>query len=264
MFSFHRMIGRCFLSPVNQPVRSLSRNSHNIFFIYASEQERAVCLTFLQNSNICYLIRLYSQCPADHLNGFCLKLAGIAINFPKLFIGINFYHIHWMDNTGCDKQPAIMTECRFPKWIIISSIFRKFFDSGSHDLRILLSQVANADHGIASFSFRHCHQLHPAVYANTAFLVNKITDHIPGIQFVPMEWIILAPDITWNYVRVWKVLQDKPHWVEIILDRIFRIDYQVNAVFVNQILVFLFHEADNNINFPDSDFMKLPDNPFNQ
>ena len=79
-----------------------------------------------------------------------------------------------------------------------------------------------------------------------------------------MERVSVTPNITRNNVSILQVFFYKFDRMQIVLCRIIGINYEFYTILINQILVFLFHEAYNHIDFFNSHFMKLLDDTFNQ
>ena len=64
---------------------------------------------------------------------------------------------------------------------------------------------------------------------------------------MPTKRVAVAPYVTGDDIGVFKMVFYEFYRMEIVFCRIFRIDDQFDAVFIYQLFVFFFHEANNDI-----------------
>ena len=110
-----------------------------------------------------------------------------------------------MNHTRHNNHPILVIKCFFPEGSIILLIFAKFINAFCNCVCILFHQIADTNHCISARTFRHSYQFHLTVNSNIALVVHKITDHIPRVQFMAMEWISVTPNITRNNVSILQV-----------------------------------------------------------
>ena len=81
---------------------------------------------------------------------------------------------------------------------------------------------------------------------------------------MPVKGISVTPDIAWNNISILKIIFHKFQWIQVILSSILCIHDQLHFILINQIFVFFFHKTYYYIDFPNSNFMKLLYNTFNE
>ena len=173
------MIHSRFLTAIDKLVCTLARNTHNVLFALTSEQEGTVGHSLFQDCDVRDFLRFCAQCLADQTNRIRFQLVGIAVDFTKLFVGIDFHNICRMHHPSCNDHPVLMIKCFLPEGAIIPRIFAKLLDACRNRIRILFYQITDTDHRITTDVFRHSYQLHLAVYTDVTFIFHKIADHIP-------------------------------------------------------------------------------------
>ena len=133
-------------------------------------------------------------------------MVGIAVDLTKLLIGVDLHNICRMHNSSCDDHAILLIECFFPKRTIILRLLAKFLYTIGNCISVLFYKVADSDHRIAASVFWYSYQFHLAVYTNIAFILHKIADHIPRVQFMAVERIAVTPDVARNNVCILQML----------------------------------------------------------
>ena len=263
-FSVDGLIDLILLLPVDQLIRSLSGNPHDIVPAPAGKPEGTVGHPFFQHPDIQDFFLPAAQHTGHRFQQLRFQVPGFLVQFFQLFIGIDLKNRRGRHHAGTDPHLFTIHQRLLPE-IAGAGFFRaKLLHSGADPGGVLLRQIGDSDHGISAF-FRLClHQFQLPVHPEAALIVHQIRYHIPGIQLPGGKRIILAPDITGNDIGISQTVFHQIQGIQVVFQGIVPVDLQPHAVPVHEIFVGFFHKSHHYRDIPDARFLKLPDLPLDQ
>ena len=279
------------LAAVDQLVGAFAGDPHDVFGALRGEEEAAVRHALFQDTDVRDLAFFTVQGRTDRSDRVRPEVVGIGIQVAELLVSVDLDEIAAADYFGLQDH-AVLGEavpgleagraCRsirrsragtggrasvqrpLPESPVKGLIRIHPLEVVPDDARLGLGEVRDADHGVAGFFVRDRDELPLAVDADRAVLVHELADHVPGVGLRGGIGIPAAPDIAGDNVGIADPVGDQCQGVEVVPGGVIRVDDQVHAELVHQVLEIVLHKAGDDRDIFDPFFVQLTDGPLDQ
>ena len=150
-FSAECLINPRFLPSVDEFVRPLARDAHNVLPTFYAKEEGPVGHALLQDGNVCDFLRSDIEHRADCFDSACLQVVGGSVQLPQLLVSVDFHRLPGRENPCRYRHPVVGVESLFPECACILPHLVQFSKAIFQFRCILAAEVSDADHSVSHF-----------------------------------------------------------------------------------------------------------------